>query len=257
MPLVPEIPGSGVTPVPIRPHVVDPSTLPYDGGVYFAVTAFLASILLIMVIFWIIIKVWGSPIIDAKSARISGDAIVQHFENSRIGTLKLARIGGGALRHRKVEDGTLITIPKGINNLGGLPMVNSWNLTGISVPVFLAGAITLLKKRRVSSKDELESVLEKQPESRYSNIITDSYNFNNFKDVIDKSKEPNKISIEIEHVSDFIQNQNQHYLESDISKEVKSYTMGLNENFAGVFITTAIGLFIVALGIYFIMGSIK
>ncbi len=282
----PEIPQN----VPDIAKATEVAVNTYSGEIYAIMLFFFIGLIVIFVILLLIIKIWGNPINVAKSASLSGKAIIQHLENSRIGSLKLASIGGGALRHQNIEDGTLIAIPKGINNLEGSPFVNSWNLTGITVPTFLIGAITKLREYgyltrqklqdaidqnkalratllselqiAITSKDEknqkdLESKLQETPDIENVNLITESYDFNNFSDIIKKSKSPTLYPLQIEHTNEFIQPINQHYTEADITKEIKSYMMGIPDTFGRTFLLTGIGIFIVALAIYFMMGSIK
>jgi hypothetical protein len=266
MPLIPMLPGSTPIPEPIHPAgYVDPSL--WSGELYWAMVILFGSILFTMVILHIVIMLWGNPILKAKSAHTSGKALVQHFENSRIAVLKLASIGGGAIRHERIEDGTLITIPKGINNLQGLALVNSWNLTGISLPIFLMGAITKLRSIGITTRALLEGTTERTYKDStgneipvldlHANLITDSYDFNDFNDIIKKSKEPNLIPLEIEHTNDFIEAMNQHYTESDITKEVKSYLLTNPDNFGRMIVFTGIGILITAIASYFLIGSIK
>lgn len=242
------------------PPVVPGAQLPpgmFEGSTYFIVSGFLISVLLILFVLWLIIKVWGGPIMTAKAARSGKEAIIQHFENSKIGFLKLAKLGAGALRHKNIDDGTLISTSKGINNLSGISFVNSWNLSGITVPTFLIGAITKLKHLDYNTRDDLAAASKKDETFKDKNIIAEAYNFDDFQDIINKSEHPKKIPLEIEYVSDFIENVNQHYTESDISKEIASYTMGLKNNFGTVMLFTGITVFIISIGIYFLMGAIK
>lgn len=243
-----------------NPPVVPGAQLPpgmFEGSTYFIVSGFLVSILIALFILWLIVKVWGSPIITAKAARSGKEAIIQHFENSKIGSLKLAKLGAGALRHKNADDGTLITTTKGINNLSGLPFANSWNLAGITVPTFLIGAITKLRHLGYKTRDDLEAASRKDEEFKDKNIIAEAYNFDDFHDLINKSEHPKKIPLEIEHVSDFIENVNQHYTESDITKEIASYLMGIPNNFIKTMLTTGITIFVVSLGMYFMLGAVK
>lgn len=283
MPLVPV--GNEI---PVVPQVAD--AFSYDGLLYAIILFTFIGIIVVLTVLFLIIKIWGSPISTAAQASLSGRAIVQHLENSKIGSLKLAKIGGGAIRHQKIEDGTLITIPKGINNLDGHPFVNSWNLTGISVPTFLIGAITKLRQFGYSTKDHLESAInlnesmrepllkewqnaiatkndddqisiEKKladiPDIRHTNLIRESYNFNDFNDVLRKAQSPKCIPLDIEHVNDFIPSVNQHYTESKIAKGVNAYLITHPDNFFHVIIFTGIGVFIAGLGIYFMGAWIK
>lgn len=226
----------------------------YSGEIYTFMIFIFVGIILMLFIFWLIIKIWGNPIMVAKVSHSSGEAIIQHFENSKIGTLKLAEIGGGAIRHRKIADGTLIAIPKGINNLDGHSFVNSWNLTGISVPPFLMGAITKLRQYGYLTRQILEDAISQKPTLKDANLITEAYDFNDFKDIEKKSKISTLIPLEIEHTNSFIEPVNQHYTEADITKEVKSYFMGIPDNFIQIYLMTCIGIFIVAIAIYFLMG---
>ena len=271
MPLLPVGDKTAPAPTPVvhPPGYVDPTL--WSGELYWALVIFLGSLIFILVIGHIIISIWGSPILKAKSAHTSGKAIVQHFENSRIASLKLANIGGGAIRHDKIEDGTLVAIPKGINNLHGLALVNSWNLTGISLPVFLMGAITKLRQAGITTREMLEHSFYdimvddkgnafrqlKDDAKMYDNLIVESYNFNDFKDTLKKAKDPNMIPLEIEHTNDFIESLNQHYTESEVTKEVKSYLLANPDTFPKTIVFTAIAILIVAIAMYMVMGGGK
>lgn len=249
--------------IPIRPpNVPDPTAM--SGELYFVMLVVMGVIVVCLILFWIIIKIWGEPILKFKSAR--GQALIEHFENSKIGTLLIAGIGGGALRHKNVADGTLITIPKGINSLEGTSFVLSWHLTGMSVPVFLIGAINKLRQLKIFTRKELEDkitgdienkIVPTDPQLKFKNLIDDSYNFNSFEDILYKSNNPSLIPLEIEHISDFIESINQHYTESIIEKEKRSAFMQEYDPFESVLMATAIASLIVAIGVYFMIGSVK
>lgn len=246
--------GNATTEV-IRPSSIpDPTAMP--GEWYFGMLVVFLLILVSMLVIYLVIRLWGAPILKAAESRRTGDAMVQHFENSRIGILKNAPIGQGAIRHKKISDGTLITTPGGINNLYGHSFVNSWNLLGISIPTFLVGGISKLRQMGVRTRAELEHIISHDANRRFTNLITESYDFNDFKDILTKSKEPAFINLEIEHVNDFIESVNQHYTESEITKEVRSYLMKLNDGFAGVILMTGIAIFIVAIAIYILLGAV-
>lgn len=239
----------------IRPvSLPDPTAMP--GEWYFVMLVGFLLILVSMLVIYLVIRLWGNPILKASESRRTGDAIVQHFENSKIGILKNAPIGQGAIRHKKISDGTLITTPGGINNLEGHSFVNSWNLLGISIPTFLIGGISKLRQMGIRTRSELENVVQSNPDARYNNLIIESYDFNDFQGILTKSKEPAFINLEIEHVNDFIESVNQHYTEAEITKEVRSYLMKLTDGFAGVIMMTAIAIFIVGLAIYIMMGAV-
>lgn len=249
------MPIGNITKEVIRPETLpDPTAMP--GEWYFVMMIFFLLVLVSMLVIYLVIRIWGNPIMKAAESRRTGDAIVQHFENSKIGILKNAPIGQGAIRHKKISDGTLVTTPGGINNLAGHSFVNSWNLLGISIPTFLIGGVSKLRQMDVRTRGELENIIELDNQKRFNNLITESYDFNNFEDVLIKSKRPSFINLEIEHVNDFIESVNQHYTESEISKEVRSYLMKLGDNFVGIMMTTAIALFIVGLIIYILMGAV-
>ncbi len=238
-------------------ETVTQSTSGMDGLLYFIMLFFFIGIIMSMLVFYLIIRIWGNPILKAASSRKSGDAIIQHFQNSKIGTFLLAQISCGAIRHKKISDGTLITIANGINNLEGHSFINSWNLIGISIPTFLMGGISKLRQIDVLTSNQLTDIVEKIPENRFKNIITESYDFNDFEGIIKKCHDPNYINLEIEHTGDFIESVNQHYTESEITKEVQSYIMKFKDGFAGIIMITAIAIFIVAIAMYVLLGSIK
>ncbi|PWB55609.1 MAG: hypothetical protein C3F06_02435 [Candidatus Methanoperedenaceae archaeon] len=237
-----------------------------SGEAYFAIVIISLTIIACLIILYLIVRIWGSPIFTAASSKTSGNAIIQHFQNSKIGSLLLAPINCGAIRHAKVSDGTLITTPYGINNLSGHSFVNSWNLLGISIPTFLIGGISKLREHGIFTTDHLKYLTtpQKNPDNeseffqakldRYKNIITEAYDFDNFHDILEKSKDPTYINLQIEYVGDFIQSINQHYTESEITKEVLSYTMKFRDGFAATLILTSVAVFIVGLAIYIIMG---
>jgi hypothetical protein len=244
-----------------------------SGEAYFAVVIISLTIIACLIILYLIVRIWGNPIFKAAASRTNGSAIIQHFQNSKIGSLLLAPINCGAIRHAKVSDGTLITTPHGINNLSGHSFVNSWNLLGISIPTFLMGGISKLRERGILTRDHLTFLVTPQPKptteplpegekpqmasaqlDRFKNIITEAYDFDNFQDILKKSKNPTYINLQIEHVGDFIQSVNQHYTESEITKEVQSYLMKFRDGFAATLILTAVAVFIVGLAIYIIMG---
>lgn len=258
---------TGIHPEPLQQAAQQAGTI--SGEAYFAIVIISLTIIACLVILYLIIRIWGSPIFKAAAARTSGSAIIQHFQNSKIGSLLLAPINCGAIRHTRVADGTLITTPYGINNLSGHSFVNSWNLLGISIPTFLIGGVSKLRERGIFTTDHLTYLVTPQPKpqtegkepefypaklDRFKNIITEAYDFDNFTDVFEKSKDPIYINLQIEYVGDFIQSINQHYTESEITKEVQSYLMKFKDGFAGTLILTAVAVFIVGLAIYIIMG---
>lgn len=252
---------TGIHPAPLQETAQQVGTI--SGEAYFAVVIISLSIIACLLILYLIIRIWGNPIIKAASSRTSGSAIIQHFQNSKIGSLLLAPINCGAIRHAKVSDGTLITTPHGINNLSGHSFVNSWNLLGISIPTFLMGGISKLREQGILTRDHLTYLVTPQPKEgkllpaqldRFGNIITEAYDFNDFGDILKKSRNPSYINLQIEYVGDFIQSVNQHYTESEITKEVQSYLMKFRDGFAATLILTAVAVFIVGLAIYILMG---
>ncbi len=131
------------------------------------------------------------------------------------------------------------------------------------------GGISKLRERGILTSEHLTYLVTpqekpqtegKEPElipaqlDRFKNIITEAYDFDNFQDIIKKSKNPAYINLQIEYVGDFIQSVNQHYTESEITKEVQSYLMKFRDGFAATLILTAVAVFIVGLAIYIIMG---
>jgi len=253
--MMPLISNATTADIPRPPTLPDPTAMP--GEWYFGIVVIFLLILVSILVIYLIIRFWGNPILVAASSRRTGDAIIQHFENSRIGIFKIAPIGQGAIRHKKIADGTLITTPGGINNLNGHSFVNSWNLLGISLPTFLIGGVSKLRQAGIRTRNELECLIQVTPDMRYNNLISESYNFNDFAGILLKSKDPAFINLEIEHVNDFIESVNQHYTESEITKEIRSYIMKLSDGFAGMILMTAIAIFIVALAIYIMMGAVK
>jgi hypothetical protein len=133
----------------------------------------------------------------------------------------------------------------------------------------LIGGISKLRECGILTAEHLTYLVTPQPKpstegqeqefvqaqlDRFKNIITEAYDFDNFEDVLKKSKDQTYINLQIQYVGDFIQSVNQHYTESEITKEVMSYLMKFRDGFAATLILTAVAVFIVGLAIYIIMG---
>jgi len=271
MPIVPAIPPTE-TPVvggihPITEEAVK-SVGTMSGEWYAVICLSIIVAMAVITISYLVIYVWGNPIMKAASSRKSGKAIIQHFQNSKVGVLLLASINCGAIRHNDISEGTLITTPYGINSLTGHTFVNSWNIIGISLPTFLIGGVSKLRELGIHTRKQLEYITTPQEDENdktivhnasldiNANLITEAYNFDNFEEVLYKHNNPKYINLQIEHVGDFIESVNQHYTESEITKEVKSYTMGKGNGFAGIMMITAIAIFLVAIALYVLMGAV-
>lgn len=244
------------------------------GEIYFAVVILSITAIAVLLIIYIIIRLWGSPILKAAEAKTSGNTIIQHFQNSKIGSFILGPLACGAIRHKKISDGTLITTPHGINTLEGLSFINSWSLLGISIPTFLIGGVSKLRERGIYTRDHLEYLTTPQPIpgdpaqpptegnepqppklalaqiDRFKNIITEAYNFDDFNDILKNSKDPKFINLQIEYVGDFIPSMNPHYTEAEITLEVQANMISFKNPFIATIMFTAIAVFIVAIGMY-------
>jgi len=252
-------------PTPPLPPIGDVAgTMP---GMWLLIIVFLfGTIILILVVAIIAVKIWGNPMLVAKSSRLSGDAIIEHFEAGKNGFLKLARIEGHAMQHREVKDGTLITIPQGISNLDGHHVILSWGLFGVGVPIFLLAGITKLKSLGFNTRAEIEAVAEAKPSEekpadeitqdfRSVNLITEGYNFNDLRDVVTKSKSPVYLPLEIEHTSDFVRNVNQHYTEGDVSDDLEAYQTTIEDDFGRTIFLTAISVLVVSVAMWLMLGQ--
>jgi len=239
-------------PPPPLPPLETVSTMP---GMWLLVIGFLFGIIiLILVVSYIVVNIWGYPMLVTSKSRISGDAIVQHFETGKNGRLKLARIEGHALRHTQIKDGTMISIPQGVHNLDGHHIVLSWGLFGVSIPVFLMAGITRLKKMGYNSREDVEKTISENPELKKINLISGGYNFSDFKRVLQKSKSPVYMPLEIEHTSDFVENVNQQYTESDVNKELDSYMMNIEDDFGKIIFLTGIAVMLTSVGVWLMVG---
>lgn len=245
---------SNITQAPIRPPV-EQATAMMPGEWLAIIIFFFGSIILFLIVLWAITIIWGNPINTAKNSRLSGDAIIIHFETGKNAFLKLSQVMAHAFRHRKVSDGTLLAIPKGVNYLGAHQVVISWGLLGMSVPIFLLGAITRLKSLNYATREQLNAAVTATPKFKQINLIDDGYNFNDFKDVIHKSQNPILLPLEIEHTSDFVQSINQHYTESEVNKELDSYLMNNPDDFAKVILLTTVCVAIIGVILWLLIGN--
>jgi len=246
--------GAGLIPLQ---NTIPPGYI--SGEAYFIIIIISLAAMACLTVIYFIVRVWGNPILKAAEARTSGNAIIQHFQNSKIGSFLISPLSGGAIRHKKVSDGTLITTPHGINTLGGLKFVNSWNIIGISIPTFLVGGISKLREMGVYSKADLKYVTTPQKNQeekeiilldKNENLIKESYNFDDFKDLILKSRNPSFINLQIEFVGDFIKSVNQHYTESIITIETRIATIKHKDGFGATIIITAVAIFMIAIALY-------
>lgn len=247
--------GNVTQAVPIPPPALEPigNTMP---GLWLIIIVFLlGTIILILVVAYIAVMIWGGPMLKAKTSRLSGDAIIEHFETGKNGRIMTAPVEGHAIVHREVKDGTMISLHQGISNLDGHQVAVSWGLFGVTIPIFLLAGITKLKSLGYNTRDEVLEEIGVNEGLKAANLIDGGYNFDNFEDILIKTKSPVFFPLEVEHVSDFVQNVDQHATEGDVSDELEAYAISNEDDFGKIMFQTAIAVLIIAIAMWLMLGG--
>jgi hypothetical protein len=238
-----------VTPVvPILPSSFSADGTSYVPGWLLAFTLFaLGSILMILMIGYIFMIVFGQPMSVAKGTISSGGSIIQHFNTSKSAVIKDATIAGGAFRYKNVRDGTVAATTNSVNNISGRNVVLTFAQLGVTIPIPILGGISILVHNGINNIKDLKSkmTINKVYTEIYTENIIDpetgeektietgqaqkvkteitnetiisGYDFENFENLIKQSEEEKLIPLVIESVPNFVErNINADYTEKKI-----------------------------------------
>jgi len=227
---------SGISPVvtsvvpvvPIIPQQVTADGTPFVPGWLLATTMFvLGSILLLLMIGYIFMMVFGQPMSVAKHTVTSGGSIIQHFNTSKSAAIKDATVSGGAFRYKNIRDGTVAATTNSVNNIRGRNIVLTFAQLGVTIPISVLGGISILvhnginnindlrrqftytevyKKKILNPEtgDEEEIEIGRAEKLKNEPIVT-GYDFNNFEIILKQSEEEKLIPLVIEAVPDFVE----------------------------------------------------
>ena len=231
---------SGITPadpsiVPVSPsQAVEaaaqaaanaPSYVP--GCVIALVVFILGSIMLILMIGYIFMIVFGQPMAISKKVATQGGSIIQHFNTSKSAVIKDATISGGAFRYHNIRDGTVAATTNSVNNIKGRNIVLTFAQLGVTIPIPVLGGISILVHNGINNINELRRKLtfteihvEKRtnPETNEetdvevgrvdkmkNEVIVTGYDFDNFENLLKQSQEEKLVPLIVEAVPDFVE----------------------------------------------------
>ena len=224
---------SGIAPVVTNVIPIIPAQVSADGtnfvpGWLLAFTMFiLGSILMLIMIGYIFMMVFGQPMSVAKKTVTSGGSIIQHFNTSKSAAIKDATVSGGAFRYKNIRDGTVAATTNSVNNIKGRNLVITFAQLGVTIPIPVLGGISYLVHNNINSINELRKKLtfteiykEKRlnpetgeeedieigrAEKMKNDIIITGYNFNDFITLLKQSEEEKLIPLVVESVPDFVE----------------------------------------------------
>jgi len=221
----PVVTGAPVVPI-LPPVAVD--TTNYVSGFTLALTSFiLGSILMIILILYIFIIVFGQPMAIAKKVGTGGGSMIQHFNTSKSCIFKESTISGGAFRYHNIRDGTVAATVGSVNNVKGRNLVLTFAQLGVTIPIPVLGGISVLVHNGINNitelrrklkyteiyKDnilnpisgEMEEVEVGRAEKMNNEPIVSGYDFENFEMLLKQSQEEKFIPLIIESVPDFVE----------------------------------------------------
>lgn len=213
--------------VPILPPQPIDTTIYVPGGVLALTTFILGSILMLMMIIFIFMMVFGQPMAVAKKVGTGGGSMIQHFNTSKSASFKDSIIAGGAFRYHNIRDGTVAATVNSVNNIRGRNIVLTFAQLGVTIPIPVLGGISVLVHNGINNimdlrkklsyvevyKDNvinpitnLEEVVEVgRVEKMKNEPIISGYNFDNFETLLKESKEEKLIPLVVEAVPDFVE----------------------------------------------------
>ncbi len=275
----PIIPGTTPSVIPIPPPSSEqiaqaagnaPSYVP---GWLLALTLFiLGSIMMILMIGYIFMIIFGQPMSIAKGTVTSGGSMIQHFNTSKSAVIKDATIAGGAFRYKNIRDGTVAASTNSVNNVGGRNIVLTFAQLGVTIPVHILGGVSILVHNGINNIGDLrrkltyteiytekkinpetleeETVEVGRADKMKNETIVTGYDFENFENLIKQSEEEKLIPLVVESVPDFVErNISADYTEKKIKIRQLLNTKGEVDNEHLKIMTIAI-----AIAIIFVIG---
>lgn len=223
---------SGISPVntdvPIVPIIPPAPTGSWeaDGFIIAITTFFFGSILMIIMIAYVFMMVFGQPMAIAKKTAMGG-SMIQHFNTSKSAVIKDATISGGAFRYHNIRDGTVAATVNSVNNIDGRNIVLTFAQLGVTIPIPILGGISVLVHNGINNINELRRKLtqtevyvekrinpETQEEEKVevgrkdkmnNEEIVRGYDFDNFENLLKQSQEEKFIPLVVEAVPDFVE----------------------------------------------------
>lgn len=232
----------------------------------------LGSVLMLLMIGYIFMIIFGQPMSVAKTTATQG-SLIQHFNTSKSSIFKDATISGGAFRYKNIRDGTVAATTNSVNNIRGRNVVLTFAQLGVTIPIPILGGISILVHNGINNINELkkkltftevytekrinpdtfeEETIEVGRASKMKNetIIT-GYDFENFETLIKQSGEEKLIPLVVESVPDFVErNISADYTEKKI--KIRQLLNAKDEPPSGD--TLKVMVFVVAIVIIFIVG---
>ncbi len=213
--------------VPILPPQAADTTIYVSGGILALTTFILGSILMLLMIVFIFMMVFGQPMAIAKKVGAGGGSMIQHFNTSKSCVLKESVVSGGAFRYHNIRDGTVAATTGSVNNIKGRNLVLTFAQLGVTIPIPVLGGISVLVHNGVNNimelrrkltytevyKDKvfnpvtgLEEIVEVgRAEKMKNEPIVSGYNFDNFEMLLKQSQEEKFIPLIVEAVPDFVE----------------------------------------------------
>ncbi len=237
---------SGIAPIvtsavpiqPPRPEDIAQAASLVPGWLIALTIFILGSIMMILMIGYIFMIVFGQPMSVAKTTASQG-SLIQHFNTSKSAIFKDATITGGAFRYKNIRDGTVAATTNSVNNIRGRNVVLTFAQLGVTIPIHVLGGVSVLVHNGIYNIKDLRKKLthtevftEKQlnPETMQEEIvevgrkekmdneeILTGYDFENFEMLLHQSEEEKFVPLVVESVPDFVErNINADYTEKKI-----------------------------------------
>ncbi len=221
----PVIPGTPI--VPILPPAAADTGMYVGGGILAGTTFILGSLLMLILILYIFIMVFGQPMSVAKKVGTGGGSMIQHFNTSKSAQIKDATISGGAFRYHNIRDGTVAATTGSVNNVRGRNIVLTFAQLGVTIPIPVLGGISILvhnginninelrrkltfteiyTEKKLNSETGLEEDVEVGRADKLKNeVIITGYDFDDFSNLIKQSEEEKLIPLIVESMPDFVE----------------------------------------------------
>ncbi len=240
--------------IPVPPQeAVTPIGSMISGEWYFLILLLMGVCIAALFIVFILIYIFGYPIIVSQKAKLKGAVIIEHFEDSRNGKFLPLFHSGQTLSSDGEKAGVILTTINGINVLNNQNVGLSYSLTGFTIPPLFAAACTKVTNEKIINLyeiDRLKDSIEDKTVFETNIFDKEAYNFNSFSDIVRKTEKNNCIGIDLTVIPNFVKNINQYYTEADVQKEVLSTTLNFKDGFGAIMMQTAIAIFIIAVAFY-------
>lgn len=209
--IFPALPGATPTVTETVAVVKESLTTPLVPTLHYMdiIGLFLSIGFLLVFVAYILLTVFGKPVILAGNAGQSGKSLIFHFNTPKSAEIKEAKVSGEAFRYSEVTDGTVAAASDSILNINGKSAALTYAQFGMTIPVKILAAISVLVQSGIMNYVDLMDAKK--------GVVLAGYDFMNFKTFIKQNNESALIPLKIESAPDFT-NENivSDYTENDI-----------------------------------------